>query len=128
MSQKPYILYLKNGHHAFLEQLRHRLTQSGYSMIGTKYNEGTLELIRKQKPDVLVLDLTKQDCENWQLFRQIKADKSLTGISIIDVSIRVAEKGRIVLGDQIQPDLERVARSIEILARKSQSVDPFYGA
>lgn len=128
MNQKPYILYLKNGHQAFLEQLCHRLTQSGYNIIGTYYDERTLELIRQQKPDVLILDLTKQDCENWRLFRQIKTDKSLAGISIIDVSNRVAEKGRIVLDDQIQPDLERVARSIEILARKSQPVDSIHGA
>jgi CheY-like chemotaxis protein len=96
------------------------LTQSGYKVVCAPDNAQSLAMIRQHKPDVLILDLTRPDCENWELFHEIKADKNLAGIPIIDISPRIGQGGRIIIADQLSPslDFERVVRSIKILARK----------
>lgn len=120
MNQEPYILYLKNNNHPLLKQVDHLLTQSGYKVVCAPDNARSLAMIRQHKPDVLILDLTRPDCENWELFHEIKADKNLAGIPIIDISPRIGQGGRIIIADQLSPslDFERVLRSIKILARK----------
>ncbi len=121
MKNQNYILYLKDNCQT-LEIIKNLLKSAGYNIRGISSDDQGIALMRKHKPDVVLLDLTDPEAKGWSLFRQIKNDASLSGIPIIDVSTRVPEAGRMVIDQQRAPslDIERLIRSITILAAKSR--------
>lgn len=124
MSQRSYILYLKDEQHPLLEIIHTILAQSGYVVQGITSHKQGLPLIHSSQPDVILLDLTAPDSESWLLYHAIKSNKKLAGIPIIDVSTRIPAGGRIILDeDRSSPiDLERVIRSIKVFAQKGHAI------
>ena len=121
MTGQNYILYIKEDHSA-----AHRICQllelAGYNIVGVTDDKQGMEMLYRQKPDVLLLDLTQPDSQSWALFKAIKGDKKLAGIPIIDLGFRVPEGGRLVFDTHLPPvpDLNRMVRSVMALAPKSK--------
>jgi DNA-binding response OmpR family regulator len=95
-------------------------------MQGVISHEQGLNLIQTAKPEVILLDLIQTDSESWSLYQAVKSEKKWAGIPIIDVSARVSERGRLILHEELSPalDLERVIRSVKVLAQKSRDIIP----
>jgi len=121
MADQHYILYLEEDHSA-AHRICKLLELAGYSVVGVTNDKQGLEMLYRQKPDVLLLDLTQPDSQSWALFKAIKGNKNLAGIPIIDLGIRVPEGGRIVFDEYLPPvpDLDRMVRSVMALAPKSK--------
>ncbi len=113
--------------------VRDYLEQAGYRVLTASNAETGLHMLRRENPDLLVLDLGLPDRDGWDLTRQIRADRQLAGLPIIMLTARVDESDRIVgleLGadDYITKPFnprEVVARVRAVLRRANASMTGF---
>lgn len=64
------------------------LERKGFEVIGAGGGKAGLESIRKEKPDVILLDLMMPDMDGWEVYQQIKADKEIRDIPVIVVTAK----------------------------------------
>jgi DNA-binding response OmpR family regulator len=74
--------------------------RQGHRVMGVRKGELGLEFLRNLNPDVLLLDLMLPDIDGWQLYRQMKADKTLCKVPVIVVSARNPDQDR-AMGDYV---------------------------
>jgi two-component system, OmpR family, alkaline phosphatase synthesis response regulator PhoP len=72
------------------------LEQAGYRVLSAYNAETGLHALRRETPDLLVLDLGLPDRDGWDLTRLIRADRQLADIPIIMLTARVEESDRII--------------------------------
>ena len=76
--------------------VRDYLEQAGYTVLFASTAETGLHTLRREIPDLLVLDLGLPDRDGWDLTRLIRSDRQLTHIPIIMLTARVGDSDRIV--------------------------------
>lgn len=64
------------------------LERKGFEVIGASGGKAGLESIKKEKPDVILLDLMMPDMDGWEVYQQIKADKEMRDIPVIVVTAK----------------------------------------
>ncbi|MFA6357899.1 MAG: response regulator [Candidatus Omnitrophota bacterium] len=72
-----------------------RLETSGYEVLQAASSEEALEVLKKNKPDLILLDLLLPDMQGGTLCKQLKADPEFKQIPIIIFTasiIRIPEK------------------------------------
>jgi len=47
-----------------------------------------IESIRREKPDLILLDLMMPDVDGWEVYRQMKADEALQHIPVVVVTAK----------------------------------------
>ena len=62
------------------------LGRKGFELAGAMGGREGLELIRRSKPDLVLLDLMMPDMDGWEVYKQMKADKALCNIPVIVVT------------------------------------------
>jgi twitching motility two-component system response regulator PilH len=60
--------------------------ESGYTPIEAANGEEGLKIIKKDRPDLVVLDVLMPKQSGIRLYRELKTDKSLVGIPVIILS------------------------------------------
>ncbi len=68
------------------EILLRRLTRRGFEVSVAPNGLVALELARRDRPDLVLLDMDLPELDGWQTARQMKADVALAGIPIIAVT------------------------------------------
>jgi len=76
------------------------LEREGYQVLGAVGGARGLEIIRLEKPDLVLLDLMMPDVDGWEVYRQMKADKDLAQIPVIVITARAQSIDK-VLGLQV---------------------------
>ena len=76
------------------------LKSSGLEFTGATRAEQGLELVRRTKPDLVLLDLMLPDLDGWEVYQQLKADEELKHIPIIVITAKVGALDR-VIGQQV---------------------------
>ena len=59
-----------------LEVLELNLTQEGFDVLCSQEGEKGLDLIRRETPDLVLLDLKLPDLDGLEICRQVKADQA----------------------------------------------------
>lgn len=72
------------------------LEKAGYNVMVAYDGETALHTLRREHPDLLVLDLMLPDRDGWDLTRLIRADESLANTPIIMLTARVEDSDKIV--------------------------------
>ena len=68
-------------------KLFHDLLEAhGYDIIGTRNGVEALELARKHRPDLILMDIQLPGIDGYEVTRRIKADPALRAIPIIAVT------------------------------------------
>lgn len=107
--------------------VRSYLEKAGYEVFAAYNGETALHTLRREKPDLLVLDLMLPDRDGWDITRLIRSDAHLATTPIIMLTARVEDSDKIV-GLEIGADdyitkpfnpREVVAR-VRALLRRSQ--------
>lgn len=71
-----------------LELFRVLLTRHGFSvMVATKGQDG-LDIIRQEKPDLVILDIMMPVMDGWQVYQQMKDDETIRDIPTIIVTAK----------------------------------------
>jgi two-component system alkaline phosphatase synthesis response regulator PhoP len=76
--------------------LRAYLEQAGYQVLVAYNGESALHVLRRERPDLVVLDLMLPDRDGWDVTRIIRGDESLAATPIIMLTARVEDHDKIV--------------------------------
>lgn len=99
MTQKRRILCIEDEAE-MIELTRLVLEREGFEVIGAVGGAKGLEALKREKPDLVLLDLMMPDMDGWEVYRQMKANKDLVNIPVIVVTARAQSIDK-VLGLQV---------------------------
>ncbi len=71
-----------------IDLIRLILTRRGFDVRGANGGKEGLEVIRKDHPDLILLDLMMPDMDGWEVYQQMKADESTKNIPVIVVTAK----------------------------------------
>jgi two-component system response regulator VicR len=71
-----------------IDLVRLILERKGFQVIGAEGGVEGLETIRKEKPDLILLDLMMPDMDGWEVYQQVKADEELSAIPVVVVTAK----------------------------------------
>jgi two-component system response regulator VicR len=64
------------------------LEREGFEVIGALGGEEGIQAIRRERPDLILLDLMMPDIDGWEVYHQIRADHELKNIPVIVVTAK----------------------------------------
>src|SRR5262245_57950579 len=76
--------------------LRYNLEKEGFALVGTQTGKGAIELCRREKPDLILLDIMLPDSDGLDICKGIRAHPELAHIPVIFLTARASEADRIV--------------------------------
>jgi DNA-binding response OmpR family regulator len=76
--------------------LRYNLEREGYALIGLQTGKGALDLCRREKPDLIILDIMLPDSDGLEICRAVRAHPDLAHIPVIFLTAKASETDRIV--------------------------------
>lgn len=71
-----------------IDLVRLILSRKGFIVIGANGGVEGLEVVRREKPDLILLDLMMPDMDGWEVYQQIKADEELREIPVVVVTAK----------------------------------------
>lgn len=71
-----------------IDLVRLILGRKGFEVIGADGGVEGLQTVKREKPDLVLLDLMMPDMDGWEVYQQIKADEELRGIPIVVVTAK----------------------------------------
>ncbi len=112
--------------------IRSYLEESGYSVLTAYGGETALHIIRRERPDLVILDLMLPEHDGWDITRRVRSEESLAATPIIMLTARVEDTDKIIgleLGadDYITKPFnprEVVARVRAVLRRTGDTLGP----
>ncbi|MCB0169836.1 MAG: response regulator transcription factor, partial [Anaerolineae bacterium] len=75
--------------------VRSYLEQAGYQVLTAFDGETALHTLRREKPDLVVLDLMLPDRDGWDITRIIRADATLAPTPVIMLTARVEDADKL---------------------------------
>ncbi len=107
--------------------LQSYLEKAGFSVLTAHDGETALHVIRRERPDLILLDLMLPGRDGWDITRRLRADEHLAATPIVMLTARVEDTDKI-LGLELGADdyvtkpfnpAEVVARARAVLRRAS---------
>jgi CheY-like chemotaxis protein len=74
------------------------MKRSGFRAISTQEGKGALDMARRERPDLVVLDVMLPDIDGWEVLQALKADPSTRDIPVLICSALREEKRSIARG------------------------------
>jgi DNA-binding response OmpR family regulator len=71
-----------------IDLVRLILGRKGYDVIGANGGIEGLDAVRRERPDIILLDLMMPDMDGWEVYQQIKADPELKHIPVVVVTAK----------------------------------------
>ena len=71
-----------------IDLIRLILSRRGFDVMGASGGVEGLEMIRHEKPDLILLDLMMPDMDGWEVYQQMKADDETSEIPVIVVTAK----------------------------------------
>jgi len=103
---------------SIVKVLRGYLEQSGYQVLTAYDGEAALRTLRRDRPDLVVLDLMMPGCDGWEITRLVRADSALAALPIILLTARV-DDGDKIFGLELGADdyITKPFNAREVVAR-----------
>lgn len=76
--------------------IRYNLEKEGFAIAGLQTGKGALELCRRERPDLIILDIMLPDSDGLDICKGIRANAELAHIPVIFLTARASETDRIV--------------------------------
>lgn len=76
--------------------LQYNLEKEGFLFAGSQTGKGALELCRREKPDLIILDIMLPDSDGLEICRAIRQRPELAHLPILFLTARATETDRIV--------------------------------
>ena len=71
-----------------VELVRLVLGREGYSVEGASEGRAGLVSVREKLPDIILLDLMMPDMDGWEIFKELKNDKSTGDIPVVVITAK----------------------------------------
>lgn len=102
MASKKRILLIEDEKD-LLEMVRFRLEVSGYEVLAAYDGQEGLDKARKEKPDLIILDVMLPKMDGYKVCRMLKFDEKYKNIPIIMFTARAQDSDR-KLGEEVGAD------------------------
>lgn len=76
--------------------LKYNLEKEGFALAGAQTGKGAIELCRRERPDLIILDIMLPDSDGLDICKGIRAHSELAHIPVIFLTARASEADRIV--------------------------------
>jgi len=76
--------------------LKYNLEKEGFALVGSQTGKGALDLCKREKPDLVILDIMLPDSDGLEICRNIRNTPELSHIPVIFLTARASETDRIV--------------------------------
>ena len=76
--------------------LRYNLEKEGFALVGSQTGKGAIELCRRERPDLILLDIMLPDSDGLDICKGIRSHPELSHMPIIFLTARASETDRIV--------------------------------
>ncbi len=76
--------------------LKYNLEKEGFAMAGSQTGKGAIELCRRERPDLILLDIMLPDSDGLDICKGIRKHPELAHIPVIFLTARASETDRIV--------------------------------
>ena len=76
--------------------LKYNLEREGFVLVGSQTGKGAIELCRKERPDLVLLDIMLPDSDGLDICKGLRSHAELAHIPIIFLTARASETDRIV--------------------------------
>ncbi len=76
--------------------VRGYLTQAGYQVLTAANGATAVAALRREKPDLIILDLMLPDRDGWDITRFVRGDRQLQATPIIMLTARIEDTDKIV--------------------------------
>src|SRR5579885_3395194 len=76
--------------------IRYNLEKEGFAVSGLQTGKGALDLCRRERPDLIILDVMLPDSSGLEICKAIRADSELAAVPVIFLTARASEADRIV--------------------------------
>jgi len=108
--------------------LRHSLAEEGYEVFTAYSGEQALDIIGKQRPDIVILDVVMPGLNGWEVCRQLRQDPTLASVPVLFLTVRRDVQDRIKGLEEgaddylAKPfDLGELKARVKALLRRTQS-------
>lgn len=105
-----------------IDLVRLILGRRGYTIMGANGGRVGLELVRKELPDLVLLDLMMPDMDGWDVYHQIKSEELTRDIPVIVITAKAQNIDK-VLGLRIAKVEDYISKPFspqELLERVDQ--------
>lgn len=76
--------------------LKYNLEKEGFALVGTQTGKGAIDLCRRERPDLILLDIMLPDSDGLDICKGIRLHPELAHIPVIFLTARASEADRIV--------------------------------
>jgi DNA-binding response OmpR family regulator len=76
--------------------IQYNLDKEGFTVVGSQTGKGALELCRRERPELIILDIMLPDSDGLDICKGIRAHPELAPIPVIFLTARASETDRIV--------------------------------
>jgi two-component system phosphate regulon response regulator PhoB len=76
--------------------IQYNLEKEGFGMSGSQTGKGAIELCRRERPDLVILDIMLPDSDGLEICKAIRAHPEISYVPVIFLTARASETDRIV--------------------------------
>ena len=76
--------------------VKYNLEKEGFAFVGSQTGRGVIDLFRREKPDLILLDIMLPDSDGLEICKGIRQHAELAHIPVIFLTARASETDRIV--------------------------------
>jgi DNA-binding response OmpR family regulator len=76
--------------------VKYNLEKEGFAVVGAQTGRGVTDLCRREKPDLILLDIMLPDADGLDICKSIRQNSELAHIPVIFLTARASETDRIV--------------------------------
>lgn len=76
--------------------LKYNLEKEGFALVGSQTGKGAIDLCRRERPDLIILDIMLPDSDGLDICKGIRAHSELAHIPVIFLTARASETDRIL--------------------------------
>lgn len=76
--------------------LKYNLEKEGFQLVGAQTGKGAVELARRERPDLIILDIMLPDSDGLDICKGIRNHPELAHVPVIFLTARASETDRIV--------------------------------
>jgi DNA-binding response OmpR family regulator len=92
----PQRILVADDDKSIVKVVRGYLEQAGYAVLTAADGETALHMLRRERPDLVILDLMMPGLDGWEITRVVRADKFLAATPIIMLTAHVEDTDKIV--------------------------------
>jgi DNA-binding response OmpR family regulator len=79
-----------------IDLVRLILSKKGYEVHGANGGREGLELVTREQPDLVLLDLMMPDIDGWDVYQQMKAEETTRDIPVIIITAKAQSIDRVL--------------------------------